>query len=75
MSVIDDGLGATDEQIKRLNNAPHYMDCDETTAEQRHGLGLLLVRQIAAAHGGTVTIGHGIRGGFSVTFTLPMADG
>ncbi len=75
VSVIDDGLGATDEQIKRLNNAPHYMDCDETTAEQRHGLGLLLVRQIAAAHGGTVTIGHGIRGGFSVTFTLPMADG
>lgn len=75
VSVVDDGVGATDEQIERLNKSPHYMACDENTSEQRHGLGLLIVRQIAAAHGGTVTIGHGMHGGFSVKFTLHARDG
>ena len=36
VGVSDDGVGATDEQIEKLNNAPHYMVCDENTAEQRH---------------------------------------
>ncbi|MCM1182003.1 MAG: HAMP domain-containing histidine kinase [Roseburia sp.] len=72
VSVDDDGVGAADEQIEKLNHTPHYMVCDENTTEQRHGLGLLIVRQIIAAHGGTVTVGHGAHGGFGVTFTLPM---
>lgn len=71
--VADDGAGADDEQIEKLNHSPHYMVCDENTTEQRHGLGLLIVKQIAAAHGGTVLIGHSSRGGFSVKLTLPMS--
>ncbi len=72
VAVSDDGVGATDEQIEKLNNAPHYMVCDENTTEQRHGLGLLIVKQIVAAHGGTATIGHSSYGGFSVELTLPI---
>lgn len=72
VAVEDDGTGATDEQIEKLNNAPHYMVCDENTADQRHGLGLLIVKQIAAAHDGTVTVGHSPYGGFCVKITLPM---
>lgn len=72
--VSDDGVGATDEQIEKLNNAPHYMVCDENTTEQRHGLGLLIVKQIVSAHGGTTTIEHSSYGGFSVKFTLPMLN-
>lgn len=71
ISVADDGIGATDEEIKRLNHAPHYMVCDENTSEQHHGLGLLLVKQIAAAHEGEVTIGHSPSGGFEVKISLP----
>ncbi|MDE6516566.1 MAG: ATP-binding protein, partial [Acetatifactor sp.] len=70
--VEDDGNGATDAQIEKLNSTPHYMVCDANTTEQRHGLGLLIVRQIAASHGGTVRIGHSVHGGLSVEIVLPM---
>lgn len=69
--VSDNGIGATDEQIEKLNNAPHYMVCDENTSEQRHGLGLLIVKQIVAAHKGTVTIRHSKQNGFEVEMTIP----
>ena len=74
VAVADNGTGATDEQIERLNNMPHYMVCDENITEQRHGLGLLIVRQIIAAHGGTTTISRSIYGGFAAELTLPMED-
>ena len=72
--VADDGRGATDEQIKKLNHSPHYMICDENTTRQRHGLGLLIVKQIVTAHGGVTEIGHSSYGGFSVTLILPMQE-
>ncbi|WP_042678393.1 sensor histidine kinase [Anaerosalibacter massiliensis] len=72
IQIDDDGIGATDKQIEKLNNTPHYMVCDENTTEQRHGLGLLIVKQIMSAHHGSVTVGHSSYGGFSVTLTLPM---
>lgn len=74
VTVADDGTGVTDEQIEKLNNAPHYMFCDENTTEQRHGLGLLIVKQIAAVHGGTTVIEHSPYGGFSVKLTLPCCE-
>lgn len=72
--VSDDGVGATDEQIENLNHASHYMVCDENITEQRHGLGLLIVKQIILAHGGTTRIEHSLYGGFSVKFTLPIQE-
>ncbi len=74
ITVEDDGVGAADEQIESLNKAPHYMVCDENVAEQRHGLGLLIVKQIIAAHGGSIAIGHSPYGGFCVKVTLPMQE-
>ncbi|MDO5337632.1 MAG: HAMP domain-containing sensor histidine kinase [Eubacteriales bacterium] len=72
IAVSDDGVGATDEQIQRLNNTPHYMLCDENTTEQRHGLGLLIVKQIASSHGGAVKIRHSSFGGLCVEIILPL---
>ena len=71
--VSDDGVGATDEQIRKLNNTPHYMVCDEQTTEQRHGLGLLIVKQIIFAHNGIMQIKHSEYGGFEVGLSLPMS--
>lgn len=70
--VEDNGKGVSDEQIEKLNNTPHYMVCDTNTTEQRHGLGLLIVKQVAASHNGTATIEHSAHGGFAVKITLPL---
>lgn len=43
---------------------PHYMMSDNGTDEVRHGLGLLIVKQIVSAHKGTVTFGHSESNGF-----------
>ncbi len=72
VAVADDGIGATDEQIEKLNSTPHYMVCDEKTTEQRHGLGLLIVKQIVFAHDGKMMIKHSGYGGFEVDLNLPM---
>ena len=69
--IEDNGIGVSDKQIDRLNNAPHYMICDTNTAEQRHGLGLLIVKQIIKGHNGEVLIDHSKYGGFKVTLIIP----
>lgn len=69
--IEDDGVGVTEEQLEKLRTAPHYMMNDGSTTEQRHGLGLLIVRQIAAVHQGEVAFAHGRNGkGFAVKICL-----
>lgn len=72
ISVEDNGVGVSNEQIEKLNNTPHYMVCDDSTLEQRHGLGLLIIKQIIAAHNGNTIIEHSQYGGFSVKLMLPI---
>ena len=72
ISVEDDGTGASEEEIEKLNHAPHYMVCDTNTREQRHGLGLLIVKQIAESHGGKAEITRSGYGGFGVKIMLPL---
>ncbi len=69
--IEDNGVGASDKQIDRLNHTPHYMLCDTNTTEQRHGLGLLIVKQIIKGHNGKIIIDHSQYGGFKVTLILP----
>ena len=47
------------------------MVCDSNTGEQRHGLGLLIVKQIAQAHGGRVVLDHSPQGGFLAKILFP----
>lgn len=72
--IEDNGIGAFDEQIDRLNHTPHYMICDTNTAEQRHGLGLLIVKQIIEGHDGEIVIDHSEYGGFKVVLTIPKLN-
>ncbi|HCT90754.1 MAG TPA: two-component sensor histidine kinase [Lachnospiraceae bacterium] len=72
--VEDNGAGVTDEQIARLNRAPHYMECGTETDGQRHGLGLLIVKQIINGHGGQVSIDHSVYGGFKAVLTIPKSN-
>lgn len=72
ITVSDDGVGVTDAQLESLRTAPHYMFSDSGAGEQRHGLGLQIVRQIARAHGGQVTFDHAPQGGFMAAVELPI---
>jgi len=69
--IEDSGAGVSDEQIDKLNNSPHYMVCDTNADEQRHGLGLLIVKQIIEGHNGKVLIDHSEYGGFKVALIIP----
>ena len=71
MIIAEDGVVITDEQLTNLNNTSHYMVCDNNSLEQRHGLGLLIVKQIIDAHGGATIIKHSKYNGFEVKITLP----
>lgn len=69
--VEDSGVGVTDAELDKLNRVPHYMVCDSNTTEQRHGLGLLIVKQIVEGHNGRTNIEHSNRGGLRVVITIP----
>ncbi len=69
--IEDSGMGASGEQIDHLNRTPHYMACDTNTVNLRHGLGLLIVKQIINAHNGKVIIDHSKYGGFKTLLIIP----
>ena len=75
ITVEDNGAGLTEEKLEKLRTTPHYMMSDSGTAEPRHGLGLLIVKQIVSAHSGTVSFDHGKNGGFAVTLAFPVSGG
>lgn len=71
VTVEDNGRGITDEKLEKLRSTPHYIMSDAGTGEPRHGLGLLIVQQIGAAHGGRVSFDHGKKGGFLAELIFP----
>lgn len=73
LRVEDDGTGMPPEMIQKLNATPHYMMCDSNIREQRHGLGLLIVRQIAGSHGGDMLMRQSAYGGLCVDILLPAS--
>lgn len=70
--LSDDGVGVSEEQLETLRSTPHYMMDSGTGVQLRHGLGLLIVRQIVTAHGGQVRLDHGPAGGFLVEIFLDV---
>lgn len=54
--AADNGVGLTPEKLQELKKKPHYMESTDKRLDLRHGLGLMLVRQIIEAHHGTLYI-------------------
>ena len=72
LTISDTGGGLTDKEIVELNSNSHYMESTDEKLNLRHGLGLLLVKQIVDVHNGKIVIGNNIDGGFSATITLNL---
>lgn len=75
ISVADNGPGIPHEYLDRVFEG--YVQIEEVTTGQIHGLGLGLriVKQVAEAHGGDVSIESELGSGTTVTVTLPPEGG
>lgn len=73
LAVADNGVGLSAEKLRELEEKPHYMESTDERLDLRHGLGLLLVRQIVEAHGGAMNMESARRSGCKtiLTFQIP----
>jgi signal transduction histidine kinase len=69
--IADDGIGLSAEKQQELEEKPHYMNSTDERLDVRHGLGLLLVRQIVEAHKGSMQIKSVADHGFTTTLAFP----
>ncbi len=74
LSVTDEGIGMTPEQVKQVFDKFYRVDAS-STAPEGLGLGLSIVKHIIEAHGGEILIESEYGKGTTVTFTLPLWAG
>ena len=68
--VADNGVGMSAEKLRELEEKPHYMESTDERLDLRHGLGLLLVRQIVEAHDGIMKIESMSQSGYKTILTF-----
>lgn len=72
VSVTDTGSGIPKDQIERLGQPFEQVSQDANLSKQGTGLGLALVRSLAALHGGSMAIESDVGKGTTVEITLPL---
>ncbi len=73
ITVIDQGIGMSDEQKSRIFEKFYRGDSTDT-AIKGVGLGMSIVKEIVEDHGGTIWVDSLLGEGCSVCFTLPIAN-
>ncbi|MDE6664433.1 MAG: HAMP domain-containing histidine kinase [Lachnospiraceae bacterium] len=71
LTIQDNGIGISAEKLEELKNKPHYMESTDERLDLRHGLGLLLVRQIVEAHHGTIDVESKLKEGYKTNIYFP----
>lgn len=74
LAVTDNGTGLSEEKRKALEEKPHYMENTDERLDLRHGLGLLIVRQVAAAHHGRFTLANAKPKGCVASLLFPYGE-
>lgn len=69
--VEDSGVGMTEEMKGKLFNSANSPSLSGTNNEVGSGLGLLLVNDFVAQHGGTVNVESAVGEGTTFKFTIP----
>ena len=72
--VSDNGVGVSAEKLQELNTKTHYLESTDEKLNLRHGLGVLLVRQIVEAHKGTMRIESAPDCGYKTTLCFRIAN-
>lgn len=70
--IADNGIGISPEKMQELATRPHYMESTDERLDLRHGLGIVLVRQIIQVHNGTLEIESEFQKGYKTTIKLPI---
>jgi signal transduction histidine kinase len=70
ITVADDGPGLTDDQMSRVLERGERLDQSKSGS----GLGISIVKEIAALYGGALTLGRSSSGGLVAHLILPAAD-
>ncbi len=73
ISISDEGIGISPEDVGRIFSDFQQLDGSETRAYGGLGLGLAFVRRIIEAHDGTVAVDSEPKGGTRFTITIPAA--
>jgi signal transduction histidine kinase len=74
VEVVDDGAGVSSEKLEELTAGGHRLESTDEKLNLRHGLGILLVRQIMEAHKGTVTMESEPQKGFKTALAFPVSN-
>jgi cell cycle sensor histidine kinase DivJ len=73
LTVTDTGTGIAPDDLKRLGQPFEQVESAQTRAKEGTGLGLALVKALAALHGGEALLASVLGEGTSVTVRLPHA--
>ena len=68
--VPHDAIPLSKKNRQEQKDNPHYLESTDERLDLRHGLGLVLVRQIVAAHEGTMNIDSKINCGCKIILTF-----
>lgn len=71
VEVADNGAGVSVEKLKELTADHRRLESTDEKLNLRHGLGVLLVRQITEAHKGTMTMESEPQKGFKTVLMFP----
>ncbi|MBU8892434.1 MAG: tetratricopeptide repeat-containing sensor histidine kinase [Bacteroidales bacterium] len=71
ISVMDNGVGISAKNIKKLFRIDVHHSTSGTSAEQGSGLGLILCREFVEKHNGKIWVSSTINKGSTFKFTIP----
>ncbi|MGH8427492.1 MAG: ATP-binding protein [Gammaproteobacteria bacterium] len=69
--VADHGPGLTESELEHVFEPFYRGESSRNRATGGTGLGLAIAREVAAAHGGTLTLANRLPSGLTATLTLP----
>lgn len=72
--VSDDGIGVSAEKLEKLRATAHHLESTDERLNLRHGLGVLLVRQIVEAHHGIMEIESAPQNGYQTVLIFPDGE-